>query len=84
MGGASVYPNGLALKGAVTLKPDQIAPYPGDPWSRSLTMHELMHALGIDHAVAYGPEVMAERPGPYPSPALGHGDLFALHVVGCR
>ena len=84
VGGVSTYQNGLAVRGSVTLRPDQITPFPGDPWSRSLTLHELMHAVGIDHAMPYGPEVMAERPGYPPPTILGHGDQFALHMVGCR
>ncbi|MCD2261523.1 hypothetical protein K3888_02300 [Dietzia aurantiaca] len=84
VGGVAAWPHGLVLQGAVTLRPGQVTPYPGDPWSRSLTLHELMHAVGVDHAVPYGPEVMAERPGPYPPTILGAGDQFALHMVGCR
>ena len=84
VGGPSVWPRGLILHGSVTLRPDQISPYAGDTWSRSLTLHEIMHTLGIVHAQPYAPEVMAERPGPYPPEILGYGDQFALRVVGCR
>lgn len=83
VGGVTVWPRGLVLQGSVTLRPEQISPFPGDTWTRSLTLHELMHAVGITHAMAYGPEVMAERPGPYPPTILGYGDQFALHLVGC-
>ncbi|MBB1052255.1 MAG: hypothetical protein Q7T31_01635 [Dietzia sp.] len=83
LGGVTVWPRGLVLQGSVTLRPDQINPVPGDAWTRSLTLHELMHAVGVDHAVAHGPEVMAERPGPHPPTILGYGDQFALRLVGC-
>jgi hypothetical protein len=83
IGGVKVWPRGLVLQGGVVLRPDQISTHPGDPWTRSLTLHELIHAVGITHAVPYGPEVMAERPGPDPQVILGYGDRFALHVVGC-
>ncbi|WP_235026666.1 hypothetical protein [Dietzia lutea] len=83
VGGPTVWPRGLIMRGSVTLRPDQIGPVPGDPWTRSLTLHELMHAVGITHAVPYGPEVMAERPAYPPQVLLGYGDRFALHVVGC-
>lgn len=83
VGGAQVWPHGLALRGSVTVKPGQVTPFPGDPWSRSLTLHELMHAIGLDHSRAYGPEIMAERPGHPPRSEFGRGDLFALQMVGC-
>ncbi|UVE96676.1 hypothetical protein [Dietzia sp. B32] len=83
IGGVTVWPRGLVLQGFVTLRPEHVAPVPGDAWTRSLTLHELMHALGVTHAVPYGPEVMAERPGHQPQVLLGYGDHFALHVVGC-
>lgn len=84
VGGVTVWPRGLVLQGSVTLRPEHISPYPGDTWTRSLTLHELMHAVGVTHAVAYGPEVMAERPGHSPQTILGYGDQFALHLVGCH
>ncbi|MDV8001690.1 hypothetical protein [Rhodococcus sp. IEGM 1408] len=83
VGGPTIWPEGLIRHGSVTLRPDQINPVPGDPWTRALTMHELMHAVGIDHAVEHRPEIMAERPGSYPQLTLGYGDRFALHLVGC-
>lgn len=84
VGGATVWENGRITQGSVTLRPDSVVPVPGHPWTRSLTLHELMHSMGVDHAAAHGPEVMASAPGPYPQPILGHGDQFALHLVGCR
>lgn len=84
VGGIAAWPHGLVLQGAVTRRPGQVTPYPGDPWSRSLTLHELMHAVDVDHSLPNGPEVMAERPGPYPPTILGPGDQFALHMIGCR
>ncbi|MEH6820634.1 MAG: hypothetical protein V7706_11890 [Dietzia psychralcaliphila] len=84
VGGPAIWPEGLILQGSVTLRPDQISPVPGDPWSRALTMHELMHAVGVDHAARHSREIMAERPGPDPQMHLGTGDRFALHLVGCH
>lgn len=83
IGGHNIWSGGLITQGTVVLRPDQISPVPGDPWTRSLTMHELMHAMGINHAVEYSAEIMAERPGPHPPTVFGHGDRFALHMVGC-
>ena len=83
VGGATVWTGGLITKGEVTLKPNQINPTPGDPWSRSLTLHELMHAVGVGHALAYRPEIMAERQGPGLQTELGYGDRVALQIVGC-
>ncbi|MFN3602799.1 MAG: hypothetical protein ACK4UY_15560 [Dietzia sp.] len=84
VGGPAVWPKGLILQGSVTLRPDQIRPVAGDPWSRALTLHELMHAVGVDHAARHQPEIMAVRPGPDPQMHLGRGDRFALHLVGCH
>lgn len=84
VGGVAIWPRGLVLQGSVTLRPEHISPLAGDAWTRSLTLHELMHALGVTHAVPYGPEVMAERPGHQPQVLLGYGDRFALHMVGCH
>lgn len=84
VGGPAIWPEGLILQGSVTLRPDQISPVPGDEWTRALTLHELMHAVGVDHAIEHRPEIMAERPGPYPRMILGYGDRFALHLVGCH
>lgn len=83
VGGVTVWPRGLILQGSVVLRPDQISPAPGDPWTRSLTLHEPMHAIGVTHAVPYVPEIMAERSGHPPQVLLGYGDQFALHLVGC-
>ena len=83
VGGPAVLPRGLIIQGAVTLRPESVNPIPGDPWTRSLTLHELMHAVGITHAAPYSPEIMAERSAHPPQTLLGYGDRFALHVVGC-
>ena len=83
VGGVTVWPRGLVQHGSVTLRPEHVSPVPGDAWTRSLTLHELMHAIGVTHAVPYGPEIMAERPGHPPQVLLGYGDQFALHLVGC-
>jgi hypothetical protein len=84
VGGPAIWPEGLILQGSVTLRPDQVSPVAGDPWARALTMHELMHAMGVDHAARHRREIMAEGPGSDPQMLLGHGDLFALHLVGCH
>lgn len=84
VGGPAVWPQGLILQGSVTLRPDQVSPLPGDEWTRALTLHELMHAVGVDHAAQHRREIMAERPGPNPQMNLGHGDRFALQLVGCH
>lgn len=83
LGGGAVWPRGLILQGSVTVRPGQVSDSPGDPWSRSLTLHELMHAVGIDHAAPHRAEVMTAAHGPGIQTILGYGDRFALHVVGC-
>nr|WP_241730734.1 hypothetical protein [Dietzia cercidiphylli] len=83
VGGAAVWPRGLILRGSVTLQPEQITPVPGDAWSRSLTLHELMHAVGIDHAGEFRTEIMTSRRISDTQTILGHGDQFALRLVGC-
>ena len=82
--GPTVWDGGRITRGSVTLRPDQIGAAAGDAWTRSLTLHELLHAVGLGHAAQQRPEVMAPSSGPVPRTALGPGDLFALGVVGCR
>ena len=84
VGGPTVWDGGLITRGAVTLRPDQISATAGDASTRALTAHELMHAIGIDHAAEQQPEVMAPTAGPIPRPDPGLGDRFALKLVGCR
>lgn len=84
VGGVAAWPHGLVLQGAVTLRPGQVTPYPGDPWSRRLTLHELMHAVGVGHAGDHRHEIMTTRRLDDFRTALGPGDQFALHMVGCR
>lgn len=83
VGGVAAYPHGLVLRGSVTLKPGQITSFPGDPWSRSLSLHELMHAVGVGHAADHRHEIMTSRRLEGFRTDLGAGDRFALHVVGC-
>ena len=83
VGGVAAYPNGLVLRGSVTLKPGQITSFPGDPWSRSLSLHELMHAVGVGHAADHRDEIMTSRRMQRFRTELGAGDRFALHAVGC-
>lgn len=84
VGGGAVWPRGLILQGTVVIQPGQVSPVPGDPWSRSLTLHELMHAVGIDHAGPHRPEIMTEERIGEIQTILGDGDRFALHMVGCH
>ena len=84
VGGVKAWSHGLVSQGSVTLKPGQITSFPGDPWSRRLTLHELMHAVGVGHAADHRQEIMTtRRPGSYRTD-LGPGDHFALAMVGCR
>lgn len=83
VGGVAAYPNGLVLRGSATLKPGQITSFPGDPWSRSLSLHELMHAVGVGHAADHRDEIMTSRRLQNFRTELGAGDRFALHAVGC-
>lgn len=84
VGGPSVmWADGRISEGAVTLRPEKMNPYGGDPGTRAVILHELMHAIGVTHAAHGRPEVMAPETAPLPQTLLGYGDRFALHVVGC-
>lgn len=83
VGGSAVWPRGLILQGSVVLQPEQISPFPGDAWTRSLTLHELMHAVGVDHAGPHRAEIMTEKRVHDSQTILGYGDQFALRIVGC-
>ncbi|MCT2029802.1 hypothetical protein M3D00_06490, partial [Dietzia cinnamea] len=78
VGGGAVWPRGLILQGSVVIQPGQVSPFPGDPWSRRLSLHELMHAVGVDHAGPHRPEIMTEKPDSDHQTILGYGDRFAL------
>lgn len=83
VGGVTAWSNGMVSRGSVTVKPGQITSFPGDPWSRRLTLHELMHAVGVGHAADNRQEIMTtRRPESYRAD-LGPGDRFALFMVGC-
>lgn len=83
VGGVTAWSNGMVSRGSVTVKPGQITSFPGDPWSRRLTLHELMHAVGVGHAADNRQEIMTtRRPESYRTD-LGPGDRFALFMVGC-
>lgn len=84
VGGVETWSHGLVSRGSVTLKPGQITAFPGDPWSRVLTLHELMHAVGVGHAAEHRPEIMTTRRALGHQAELGPGDRFALSLVGCR
>lgn len=84
VGGVTAWSNGMVTRGSVTLRPGQITAFPGDPWSRRLTLHELMHAVGVGHAADHRQEVMTTRRPENYRTELGPGDHFALFMVGCR
>lgn len=84
VGGVTAWTNGMVSRGSVTLKPGQITSFPGDPWSRRLTLHELMHAVGVGHAADERAEIMTTRRPENYQVELGPGDRFALFMVGCR
>ena len=84
VGGVTAWTNGMVSRGSVTLKPGQITSFPGDPWSRRLTLHELMHAVGVGHAADERGEIMTTRRPENYQVELGPGDRFALFMVGCR
>lgn len=84
VGGVKAWSHGLVSRGSATLKPGQITSFPGDPWSRRLTLHELMHAVGVGHAADNRQEIMTTRRPETFGVDLGPGDQFALFMVGCR
>lgn len=82
-GPTALWANGLISGGAVTLRPEMMDPYGGDPGTRTVILHELMHAVGVNHAADHRAEVMAPQTAPEPQTILGYGDQYALHLVGC-
>ncbi|MCZ4540492.1 UNVERIFIED_ORG: hypothetical protein EDC92_10578 [Dietzia maris] len=83
-GPTALWADGRISRGAVTLRPEKMNPYGGDPGTRTVILHELMHAVGVNHAADHRAEVMAPQTAPIPQTILGYGDRFALHMVGCH
>lgn len=79
-GGPTYSPDGVIQSGRVIVRNDMD---PTTPTGQQILMHEIGHALGLDHSEVGLPEVMTPT-SPYDAePVLGQGDRAALAAVGC-
>ena len=79
-GGPTYSSDGMIQSGRVIVRNDMD---PTTPTGQQVLMHEIGHALGLDHSDEGLPEVMTPTSPLDAKPVLGPGDRVALEAVGC-
>lgn len=83
LGGTSHTLSGAVHKGNVWLLNTSPHNTPSTPRARTILLHELMHALGADHAAPGTPELMTPESTDASPTDPGPGDITALNALGC-
>lgn len=70
-------------RAVIVMRSDHPLTAPGTDSGLSILLHELLHAVGLDHGQDGVDEVMTPRYQADRPALLGRGDAYALSVVGC-
>lgn len=70
-------------RAVIVIRSDHPLTTPGTDSGLSILLHELLHAVGLDHGQDGADEVMTPRYQADRPALLGRGDAYALSVVGC-
>lgn len=74
---------GRITSASVVIRADSAAGDPSSHVGAQVLLHELAHAVGLDHAVQGSGEIMQPIYDPALPIGFGPGDNWALHAVGC-
>lgn len=74
---------GRITSASVIIRADSAAGDPSSHVGNQVLLHELAHAVGLDHAVQGSGEIMQPMYDPALPIGFGPGDNWALRVVGC-